>query len=83
MDGAARMVLAWFCCLISLFPLPFIGLFNRTLQIATLQILCGVAKVIEARSLTHRGAFADCLERVRGCLVFVSVIGFSSEACFA
>lgn len=33
-------------------------------QVATLQILCGVAKVIEARSLTHRGAFADCLERV-------------------
>ena len=34
-------------------------------QVATLQILCGVAKVIEARSVTHRGAFADCLERVR------------------
>ncbi|CAM9459066.1 unnamed protein product, partial [Hapterophycus canaliculatus] len=35
--------------------------------VATLQILCGVAKVIEARSLTHRGAFADCLERVTMC----------------
>ncbi|CAM9398670.1 unnamed protein product, partial [Scytosiphon promiscuus] len=39
----------------------------KEMQIATLQILCGVAKVIEARSLTHRGAFADCLERVTMC----------------
>eukprot|EP00752_Nemacystus_decipiens_P004504 g4112.t1 len=39
----------------------------KEMQVATLQILCGVAKVIEARSITHRGAFADCLERVTMC----------------
>eukprot|EP00903_Cladosiphon_okamuranus_P009825 g9338.t1 len=39
----------------------------KEMQVATLQILCGVAKVIEARSVTHRGAFADCLERVTMC----------------
>lgn len=72
------------------FSLSFIRLFNRTLQIATLQILCGVAKVIEARSLKHRGAFADCLERVRGwCSVSALrlsmrrvLVGVKYQACF-
>lgn len=52
----------------------------KDMQISTLQILCGVAKVIEARSLTHRGAFADCLERVR----FFYLLSFLSNAikCF-
>ena len=51
----------------------FGGMYAAAPQIATLQILCAVAKVIETRSLAHRGAFADCLERVRATVLCVAL----------
>ncbi|CAM9394792.1 unnamed protein product, partial [Phaeothamnion confervicola] len=39
----------------------------KDMQLATLGVLCGLARVVEGRTATHRGAFADCEERVAMC----------------
>ncbi|CAM9190952.1 unnamed protein product [Chrysoparadoxa australica] len=39
----------------------------KAMQVKTLEMLCGVAKLIEKRGAQHPGSYSDCLERITIC----------------